>query len=696
MRVFGCKEFGVCARGVISTTNTSPSFALIKQRAISIPRHYLFSKSFINEVREIKLNNFLKDFKNPEEEMEVDLMKKFKEMESSNPSPSSSLASNVIPKEKKISEQPMEVLLKEGDDCLESKILYRATEIYSECIETYPNEYLPYLQRSKAYLMKGEHAFALKDMDKALEIANSFPTLSLDMKQHIIDIYHNKAVYYFENLKYQDSEKNYNECIKLCQEILKNDPSNLHAKKVLSTSLNNLGFIELENNHVEKAIECLQQSEKVRMSEQALSSNEIELSKIYYNLARALSMNNQVIDAIQYIDKFLKFYPQHYSALILKADCCYRSGDYKKSIETCDQCYALLKSTYDAHESDDGKGPFLTRSEIKSLKKRMSSILLLKGNCYLSLDNIDKAEEAFKQAMASNRSDILPYIELGKIKMTFRQDYEQAIYYLTSGITRFASFDQEIQNFVSFETQITTLFCRAKCFERVKDLYSAIIDYEFILNQVCPSWSTSSTSEKVHIEKESTKNSATNSLELSHSKEFTVSLIIPTLCRAALLNLEVDSRNNMKKALSHLNQAIKIGEKFGEIYVVEPLHHRYHIYLNLYNYLSQQEQQGNSAAASTHLTNATNDLSRIIETLQPLKDQNTIDQDDVNVLNNAYYNRGVLKFKQKEYDEALKDFGHVDLERACSDSTTQEMKRLVARCEYHCGRYFKAISRLLM
>lgn len=641
-------------------------------------QHYqFFSTSFIHFSREIKLNNFLKDFKKPEEEMEVDLMKKFKEMESSKTNLSSTASTTAIPKEKKISDKPLEVLLKEGDDCMESKILYRATEIYSECIETYPNEYLPYIQRSKAYLMKGEYSSALKDMDKALEVVKSFPSLTLDMKQHIIDIYHNKAVYYFENLKYEDSENNYNECIKICQEILQNDQSNVHVKKILSSCLNNLGFIELENNHIEKAIQCFQQSEQIRLSELALSSNEIELSKIYYNLARALSMNNELTAAIQYLDKFLKIYPQHNSALVLKANCYYGCGDYEKSIEACDQCYAILKSMFDSYENNDGASPSLTRSEIKSLKKKMSSILLLKGDCYLLLDNIDSAENTFKQAMASNRSDILPYIELGKIKMTFRQDYEQAIFHLTSGITRFASFDPEVQNFVSFETQITALFCRATCFERVKDLYSAISDYESIMNQVCPSNETSENS------------------QLIQSKEFTVSLLIPTLCRAALLTLEVDSRNNMKKALSYLNKAVRLGEIFGEIYIIEPLHHRYHIYLNLYNYLRPQQEQADNSALNTYLTNAMKDLSRIIETLQALKDRNEIDNDNVNILNNAYYNRGVMKFKEKEYDKALQDFTRVDLERACSDTTTTEMKRLVARCEYHCGHYFQAIKRLL-
>jgi len=553
---------------------------------------------------------------------------------------------------KQLSGKSFSELLQEGDDCLESKVLYRATEAFSECIELQPNNYVPYMQRSKAYLLKGEQGLALMDIERALELLNSCTEKTELMKLDLVDMYHNRAVFYFENMKMEESENDCLSCIALCEQVV----DSMHVKKILSESLNNLGFIYLKKDWIDQGLECFNRALEIRQTREELCHPK-DLSKIYYNKARALSMKGSYSEAIEYLNLFLAsdetVAKTHFSANSLLGECLFHVGEYKKAIEKCDVVTNILMSNFDKNEQ-------LSKAEVKNYKKKLSSNSVLKGNCYLMTGQIDEAEKAFMVARDSNRGDIVPWIELGKIKMLYKEQYEDAIYDFTTALSRFQSFQPEAQPEITPETQVSTLFCRAKCYEKIKDTYSAVSDYEQILSQTLPNY--------FNVEEKETKN------ELS--KEMAVSLLIPTMCRMALLYLENNS-SDIKKALTSLNKAIKVGESFGSVYTVEPLHHRYHIFVTLYSH-------NKGDAKNQYLERVLNDTTKIIDILQPLQEDKTIESDDLKILENALYNRGIMYFKSNQFDKASKDLSAIP--------TTKEVAKLLTVCDMKNKNYLGAVK----
>ncbi|EFC47829.1 predicted protein [Naegleria gruberi] len=361
-----------------------------------------FSSTCMVKAREIKLNSFLKEVKkkaSDEEELEVDLVKQFEENKNLivDEKPQ---ATTVVTKQR-VFDKSFDEMFNEGEDYLEKRVLHKASEAFSDCIEMKPNNYLPYLQRSKTYLLKGEHALALNDMDKCMEILNEYPDNDMT-KQSKIDILHNRAVYYFEHEKYSDAEKNYYESVGFYDAI---EQKNVKVKKVYSESLNNLGFLLLERSAAEEALEIFEKSLEIRLSEPELSS-EKEISKIYFNIARAHEKSGNFAKSIEFTSKFLETNPDNYSANLLLAKTLNKIGQFEKSIQACDACYNILQKV----STED-----LGKTELKRHKKNISFILLLKGNNYLEKNDIDNAEKFFMTAVESNRADLQPWFEIPKL-----------------------------------------------------------------------------------------------------------------------------------------------------------------------------------------------------------------------------------------------------------------------------------------
>jgi tetratricopeptide (TPR) repeat protein len=159
--------------------------------------------------------------------------------------------------------------LLQADQKLESRDYSTATQLYTQCINSFPNYAILYAQRGKAYLFKGELDLALADFSTALSL-----------NDHMPDVYYNRAVLLFNRNKTQESKHDYDKCISLL---------NNTTDELLVQALNNRGYIRLEYDHdYQHALDDFERA--------------IQISSTYelrYNCVRAYMGLHRYTDAVQ-------------------------------------------------------------------------------------------------------------------------------------------------------------------------------------------------------------------------------------------------------------------------------------------------------------------------------------------------------------------------------------------------------------
>ncbi|KAL9649615.1 hypothetical protein ABK040_003292 [Willaertia magna] len=726
----------------IHNINKSLSFQQTKQQ-----QQYYFSTSFLtttntnnnNQKREIKLGNFIK--KQQDSDLEVDLVEKFKkddtgdlsgniygnnennknEEENVNkPTSSSSYRLNKEGEQQQVSEQAnnnisFEELITEGDDFMEKKIYYKATERYTKAIKQKPNDYKGYLQRSKAYLLHGEISLAMKDMEKASsiistkllseqrkeeELSISEEELQEDMIR-LIELHHNKGVLLMEEGKVENAIQEYKTAIDLIEKERKNSLNVvLSNNKLLIECLNNLGFIYLENKKdYEKALEYFNKAIEIVTTEQQTvdnSSNNVD-NKLYYNRGRTKIELERYNEAIEDLMKFHTTNEKHHSCNLLLAKCYFENENYIECIKHCDLAYQTLRENIDTDSTQ------LSKDDKLYYKERISYLLLLKGKSHLMLNDFERADKFYSLAVESNRKDIFTWIERGRERL-LAQRYDEAIFDFTTALNRLEAistqapqqgssnnnnFGGKNNNQQQLDTIVGVLLSRAKCFEKKRDLYSAIGDYEQVIHYLTAANNLASIDD----------DSSSSIDSSSSSKETIISIVIPTLCRIALLYVENNTKET-PKALTTLKKAIQLGQEINDIFTMEALHHRYHIYLSIYQYLIQNKDSS-SPNAKLYYERAIDDITKIINTFSKVNLQE-LNEDDIQLLKNAYYNRGLLYFKEEEYNKAIVDLENL-IEKLVENPILRdgyytesytEINKILLKSHLKLGNYLRAIRYL--
>eukprot|EP01080_Neovahlkampfia_damariscottae_P000241 gene241-4487_t len=327
-------------------------------------------------------------------------------------------------------EEIYKILFKQGNEEIEKNNFSLASEKFSECILLKPNEIEPYIQRSKAYLAKGEIELARKDLNFIIENSSKIdPT-----------VYYNLAVISNENLK---GIENYKKSIKILENLKE---KTIFKNELLLKCYNNISSSLMKEKLLENAL--MFSNKAIKLSKE----HNLKITKEFYNRARCHHLLNNLKEAIEDYSKFLKENEKNITAQSFLSQCYSQLNHHEKSIEILTSCIEIiLKKEF--HKDD--------RMSEKERRKHLNVLFNARGDEYFHLKNYEKSIEDYTEAYSFDRRDFKILEKKANCYYELRQ-FEKGI--------------DELSLVVHASPTIDAYIIRAKCYKSINKIQHSIND----------------------------------------------------------------------------------------------------------------------------------------------------------------------------------------------------------------------------